>query len=712
MSSNSPPVLGGRYEFVRRLARGGMASVFLARDLQLNRHVAIKMLHPQFAADESFAERFRREAQAAAKLSHHNIVAIYDWGRQGDNYFIVMEYVEGQSLSELLAQRGRLDANSALGVGIGVASALSFAHRSGIVHRDIKPGNVLISSQGHVKVVDFGISTVVGGSQSSLTQAGTILGTAAYLSPEQARGESVDTRSDLYSLGVVLYEAMTGRPPFKGDSSASLAYQHVRSVPPPLSDLGVYVPDELESATMRLLAKAPDDRYERAEELFEHLRYIREKARNEPSARPPFSSYERSGDSRSRNQRPSGSRRRESSPGTVQRQQRRHAPTEYLRAARQPPGYSQKGKKPRSRRGDTTVIMERQRRSGMFYVGFATLLIALVVLIVVLINVLSGDDSSNDVAVSLADIPSVFQLSEEEAVRLIENAGFRVVTESLPSTAVDKGLVSSQDPKGGSRADAGSVVTLTISSGAGTILVPNVVGVPASTALNTLRGLGLSGETISVASDSPQGEVVDQEPPSGERLELGSDVYLDVSTGPRDVFIPGVEGRDEFGAVADLVAAGFIVERRREFSEFVAEGMAIRTDPQKGTPHEPGGQVFLYISEGPEEVVMPDVRNLELRAATFRLDQLYCAGCYTVEERLVSETNLVGVVLEQIPAPGSVLQPEWQIVIYVGALTEDTPVAPTEPDGEFLPDATPSDIEENPSVNSGDSSTTSSTVAN
>ena len=228
MAAQNPPTLGGRYELQRRLAQGGMATVYLAMDRQLDRQVAIKMLHPQFASDPTFAERLRREARAAAGLSHPNIVGVYDWGRHGERYFIVMEYVSGHSLAEIIAARGPLDPKAAAAIAFEVAAALAFAHRAGIVHRDVKPQNVLLSSDGHVKVTDFGIATMMGGGPSlGLTETGTVVGTAAYLSPEQAQGEATDARSDLYSLGVVLYEMLAGYPPFRGDTPISVAYQHV-----------------------------------------------------------------------------------------------------------------------------------------------------------------------------------------------------------------------------------------------------------------------------------------------------------------------------------------------------------------------------------------------------------------------------------------------------------------------------------------------------
>ncbi|MDH3708081.1 MAG: protein kinase, partial [Acidimicrobiia bacterium] len=281
MSEQGPTVFGGRYELHRQLARGGMADVYLARDQLLDRPVAVKVLFSSFANDDAFVERFRREAQAAANLSHPNIVNIYDWGEEDDTYFIVMEYVEGRSLAEILAAEGALHPDRAAEIAIDVAAALSAAHRNGLVHRDIKPGNVLVSPSGQVKVADFGIATAVARAQeerteSDLTQAGMVMGTATYFSPEQAQGAGVDPRSDVYSLGVVLYEMLAGVPPFKGDSPVAVAYKHVTESVPSLRERGVEVAPSLEAITMKALAKRPQNRYPSAEDFGSDLRRYRD----------------------------------------------------------------------------------------------------------------------------------------------------------------------------------------------------------------------------------------------------------------------------------------------------------------------------------------------------------------------------------------------------------------------------------------------------
>ncbi len=287
MSEGASVVYSDRYQLSHRIGRGGMAEVHLAQDLLLARPVAIKVLSPEFAADPSFVARFRREAQAAANLTHPNVVGVYDWGQEDSTYFIVMEYVDGRSVAELLRQDGPLPAERAAATAYDVAAALGFAHRNGVVHRDVKPGNVLLSKTGQVKVADFGIArAIASGADENLTQTGSVMGTATYFSPEQAQGRAVDPRSDLYSLGVVMYEMVAGEPPFAGDNPISVAYRHVQEQPVPLRERAPAVAAGYEAITLKLLAKSPGNRYPNAESLQADLeRFDRGEA---VDARPPL----------------------------------------------------------------------------------------------------------------------------------------------------------------------------------------------------------------------------------------------------------------------------------------------------------------------------------------------------------------------------------------------------------------------------------------
>ncbi len=271
--AQNPRVLSGRYELSHLVARGGMAEVYRARDRLLDRPVALKILFPELSVDRSFVERFRREAQAAANLSHPSIVPVFDWGEDAGTYFIVMEFVDGRALSSILRGAGPLHPDRAAEVAADVAGALAYAHRHGVVHRDVKPGNVLITEEGVVKVTDFGIARALN-TEESLTQPGAVMGTATYFSPEQAEGMGVDARSDIYSLGVVLFEMVTGRPPFLGDTPVAVASKHVRDNPPMPRDVNPAIPPDLEAVILKCMAKSPDHRYATGDDLrFDLLRF-------------------------------------------------------------------------------------------------------------------------------------------------------------------------------------------------------------------------------------------------------------------------------------------------------------------------------------------------------------------------------------------------------------------------------------------------------
>ena len=708
MAAQNPPTLGGRYELRCRLAQGGMATVYLARDRQLDRQVAIKMLHPQVAADPTFAERLRREARAAAGLSHPNIVGVYDWGRQGERYFIVMEYVSGHSLAEIIAARGPLGPKAAAAIAFEVAAALAFAHRAGIVHRDVKPQNVLLSNDGHVKVTDFGIATMMGGGPSAgLTETGTVVGTASYLSPEQARGEPTDARSDLYSLGVVLYEMLSGYPPFRGDTPISVAYQHVQDLPVPLGEIAAGVPRVLESITMRLLAKDPEDRYERAEDLREHLQIIRERLEQpapehppepEPPARPP-----------ARPERPalppppptprrpvvsSPARRQDPRPGAQPRQrpprpQVRRAPprgvtqwwTGRIPAARRPPGY---GQRPGSDRGGSRDIygrLERQRRSGLFFVGFAVLLVVLLIMIVVLVEVLSPDESDTGTPVPASvSVPSVFQLEEAVAVRTLESAGFPVITVREANAEIPAGRVFDQQPRAGTKLAPGSTITLTVSAGASAVPVPNVQGWQAIDAERALRGAGFAVNLVQVGSERPAGEVLLQEPAPLVPHEVGAAVTLNISAGPAAILVPNVAGMDDVDAAVAITNARLVVERLDEPSATVTEGVVIRTEPQPGSQLAEGSQVLVYVSSGPESVTMPDLTGLNPTTALIQLDTLGVTANVVAVPPLEGETP--GLIVSQEPDAGTPIGPTSILTLYV--IGEPETGEPQAPDGDEL----------------------------
>ena len=437
MADQDLRVLNDRYEIHRRLARGGMAQVYLARDRSLDRPVAVKELVAEFATDPSFVERFRREAQAAANLSHPNVVGVYDWGAQDGTYFIVMEYVDGPSLSRVLRSDGPFHPRRAAEIAAEVASGLGFAHSRGVVHRDVKPGNVLLTRSGQSKVTDFGIARALTSSDEDLTQAGSVMGTATYFSPEQAQGLPVDPRSDLYSLGVVLYELVAGRPPFTGDSPLAIAYKHVQDAPPPPSTIMSGLPEGLEAIIMKLLAKRPDDRYASAEDLRADLgRYLA--GETTVAERGLLAAGVAAGAAAAVLADPATTMQPATGAGTP-------VPPE----------------EPYEDEPD-----EPKRRTWLF-------IAILVGLLALLGGLLFWFTRSLDEG-SLVTVPPVIGLPLEEATTTLEDLGLEVDVTREPSDQFEAGLVTAQDPAKDEEVDEGSLVRLVVSSGSEMVEVPSV----------------------------------------------------------------------------------------------------------------------------------------------------------------------------------------------------------------------------------------------
>ncbi len=515
-----PRLLGGRYELDGVVGRGGMAEVYRARDIRLDRIVAVKTLREDLARDQTFQARFRREAQSAASLNNPSIVAVYDTGEDntGGSHvpYIVIEYVDGRTLRDLLRDDRRLLPERALEITDGVLRALDYSPSNGIVHRDIKPGNVMLTRSGQVKVMDFGIARAVSDAQATMTQTAQVIGTAQYLSPEQARGERVDARSDLYSTGCLLYELLTGRPPFLGDSPVAIAYQHVRENPIPPSRVDPEVPQWADSIVLRAMAKDPRDRYQSAAEMRAD---IQRALQGVPVAGPRTGAY--------------GTATQRVGPATAMA----GVPTGAM------PGYQY------GRDDDGYPPEERERRWLPILLWIAGVLLVIGVVAGVAYAILGGGSSSHAV-------PQVDGQTVSQAEAAITQAGLKYKVQMQPSAAIAKNIVISTNPPNGNVVPAGTTVTIIASSGPRMVTVPSVKHLSVAEATSKLRAAGFQvSEQTANNSNAPPNTVVREDPTAGSKAKFGSTVTIFVS--PGGSLVPAVVGDNYQVAIGKLGNAGF-----------------------------------------------------------------------------------------------------------------------------------------------------------
>jgi len=634
-------VFDGRYRIIRKLGAGGMADVYLAEDQELGRRVAIKILNDRHAADDSFIERFRREAKNAAGLSHPNIVSIYDRGEAEGTYYIAMEFLDGRSLKELIVGRGPAPIKVAIDYARQILAALAAAHKQGIVHRDIKPHNVLVGAEGRLKVTDFGIAR---SGASQMTEVGSIIGTAQYLSPEQARGAPVDQTSDLYSVGVVLYEMLTGQVPFTGETPLEIAMKHLSEVPRPPSELRSQVPHDLDSVVLRALAKDSSERYQSAEEMAADLARVAEGLPVDPETEEAATSVL------------SGSGLMAAAPTSVIARPQPGGPTRLAPPGATPPaGYYGYEGPPRRRRPVWPWVLSvllLAAAAGAAWFAYTKI----------------QDQLSANKPVA---VPLVEGLREPLAVNKIRDAGLLAQVARKFSDTIEKGVVISQSPDAGEKIQRHGNVDITVSKGKETVSVPSVTGKSQADAVSTLTNAGLVAKVFAVSSSKPPDTVTGQDPLPGATVVKGSKVRINVSSGPADVSVPSVIGLSFDQASSALQNDGFAV-RRLDVESDQAADTVVAQSPSGSAP--PASTITLSVSKGPKTSAVPDVTSQDEQSAR---DTITSSGFKVrVKTQEVTDPGLEGIVLSQNPTGGSQASKGSIVTITVGRLSQIEPPPP------------------------------------
>nr|WP_326522625.1 Stk1 family PASTA domain-containing Ser/Thr kinase [Cellulomons edaphi] len=650
-------ILAGRYEVGELIGRGGMAEVHIGHDTRLGRTVAIKILRSDLARDPSFQNRFRREAQAAASLNHPAIVAVYDTGEDviteptgvvGHVPFIVMEYVEGHTVRDILRDGHAVPIEEAVEITAGVLSALEYSHHAGIVHRDIKPANVMLTPTGAVKVMDFGIARAVADSAATMTQTQAVIGTAQYLSPEQARGETVDTRSDLYSTGCLLFELLTGRPPFVGDSPVSVAYQHVREAAPVPSSLASDVPDSLDRITLKALAKERDSRYSTAAEFRSELEAVlRGGAVSAPAVGaivPAVAAAE-----------------------ATQLLAPQVPVTQTLPPAQPPWGTTGLA--------EVATVPDEEERKRPWLVW---LLVAIAVLAVAGIAALLIANANKNAGPTTVAVPNVVGKSEADAVNALTAADLVPVRAEGSSTTVPEGDVISTNPPADQEVEEKSNVTYTVSTGPGEVDVPDVTGRTEADATKMLTDVGLVVDPTRKDDDNPnypKGQVTKTNPEGGQSVEAGTSVQLSVSTGNVDV--PSFVGKDQKEAVDTLSNKLNMRPNTKEVESADEEPGTVLSQDRDGLLKQ-GTVITLEIAVAPTNAEVPNVIGMTYEEAVQAIKD---AGITGTPKRIdePSETEPAGNVLFPDPGVGSQVELDQVIELHVSSGPPQTPPDPTTP---------------------------------
>lgn len=652
---SEPIVINARYELGRRIGRGGMAEVFVARDRLLDRPVAVKILFSEYAKDPLFVERFRREAMSAASLNHPNIVGVYDWGQVDTTYYIAMEYVQGRTLADILQKHERLSVLQACDIALDIAGALSSAHTAGVAHRDIKPANVIVSATGHVKVADFGIARAIGAAvEQGLTQTGAVMGTATYFSPEQAQGAQPDPRSDLYSLGVIMYEMLAGEPPFTGENAIAIAYKQVHDIAAPLRVKNPEVSPAFSAIVMKCLNKDPDFRYPTALALADDLRRFVDGKQvlallDERAAQA---------DAGATTQLPIVGG--ESAESTYDDQ-----PTTLLPSTSG--GQSRGGEYPPY---DEVV----PRRTAVWVFGSVLSVIALVAVAIFGFRVFTDETAGANIA-----IPNVIGLNIEEAKSLLIDLGLTPIEDPKVRENASNDVVYEQSPVADTMARQGENVVLVYNPGFVPVTIPNLIGLSVQEATNALKSVGLRlvVDQFIASTEIPVNQILLQTPTAGLGARPNSVVTVNVSGGTNTVRIPDVIG-DEQGAATKLLAGAplnFVVTVVVEASDVIETGRVIRTEPLGDTAVAPGSAITLYVSIGKPLIVVPSVIGQESSAAVAQLKALGLV--VNVTEQLIPNGDPAGgKVIAQSIAGGTSVEPGSTITVSVGTADTTTTIVP------------------------------------
>ncbi|MGV9389369.1 Stk1 family PASTA domain-containing Ser/Thr kinase [Streptomyces olivaceus] len=629
-----PRRLGGRYELGPVLGRGGMAEVYHAHDTRLGRQVAVKTLRADLARDPSFQARFRREAQSAASLNHPAIVAVYDTGEDYiDNVsipFIVMEYVDGSTLRELLHSGRKLLPERTLEMTIGILQALEYSHRAGIVHRDIKPANVMLTRNGQVKVMDFGIARAMGDSGMTMTQTAAVIGTAQYLSPEQAKGEQVDARSDLYSTGCLLYELLTVRPPFVGDSPVAVAYQHVREEPQAPSVFDPEITPEMDAIVLKALVKDPDYRYQSADEMRIDIEACLD---GQPvAATAAMGAMAAGGYGAYPDEQPTTALRSDAGGGA----------TTML-----PPTNPDDGGYGYDDRPDRRRQQPRKKNTSTIFLVLAGILVLVGAILIGKYAFTGNGGAGND----KIPVPTFVGLSKGDAQQQAGNVDLELTFKEQPCEDQPKGNVCEQNPKQGTEVEKKTSVSLVVSTGAPKVAVPNVIDDNVDDATQELKDKGFEVETKQTESSQDEGTVLGQDPDPGTEKEKGSTVTLEVAKAEEKATVPDVVGRSCDEAKTQMEKSGLEATcTDQPTTDANQVDKVISTTPSANQQVDPGSKVTIVVGKAVEKTKVPEVRTKTLAEARQILQQ---SGFTNVQVQPGAPTEDNTTVIAMDPQPGT-----------------------------------------------------------